>query len=98
MKRRQWHAAVSAFVITLILLGSVAGFLLADRRTAHMTFGSETQPLSLPDDVLLSVADKAYMAKWQKISTVLPARFRAVLWVEQIQFDTMSYWIKQFLS
>lgn len=97
MKRKNWRAAVGAFVITLIVLGTVAGCLLADHHTAYMTFGADTPSsvFSAENMVLIDMTEDGPM--FRPLSTFIPMRFRVLRWLEQLERDTVAYWMERIL-
>ncbi len=89
MKRNHWRAAVGAFIVTVIAMTGWIGCLVADSNTARMTFGNRAEPLQGTDETWSSMAQ---LPSWAY--AFVPVRFRAAWWFEQLERDTIAYWLR----
>ena len=86
-KRRSRRAFLSAFTLTLCLLLTGAGFLIADYNTRLTGFGDETFTVGVQQDTPVggdgeepAVTAPGWMdTVWQ----LLPARWRAAAWLAE---------------
>lgn len=92
--KRSVSAFIGALVITLIVFGTAAGCIVADRRTAHMTFGTADEPL-VTDNVSWQASCRSV---WEMAARWLPARLRAGVALEQYGCQVVSDWIAQIFS
>lgn len=92
--KRSVSAFIGTFLATLIVFGTVAGCMLADRRTATMTFGTDERPLTDPD----TSWDSSVRSTLQTVAAWMPLRVRIGLLLEQYECQVVADWIDEIFS